>query len=76
MALNLSVGQGTLEISNGATELTGQSLKLSGSYAQLEADLATLHYQASASAGSVSLSVNVWNQGGVSITHSLGITII
>jgi hypothetical protein len=76
MALNLSVGQGTLEISNGATELTGQSLKLSGSYAQLEADLATLHYQASASVGTVSLSVNVWNQGGVSITHSLGLNII
>ena len=76
MALNLSVTHGTLEISNGATELSGASLKLSGTYTQLEADLATLQYVAPASAETVALSVNVWNQGGVSVTHSLGINII
>jgi hypothetical protein len=73
MALNLSVGQGTLEISNGATQLSGQNLNLIGSYTQLEADLATLRYASPAGIESVALSVNVWNQAGVSVTHSLGL---
>lgn len=76
MILNLSVGTGTLEISNGTSELLGSSLKVTGSLAQLNADLATLQYQAPAGAEVATLSVNVWNQGGVSVTHALGLTII
>src|SRR5579859_3549419 len=73
MALNLSVAHGTLDISNGTSIVTGQTLHLSGSLSQLNADLATLGYQASA-AGTDTLSVNVWNQGGVSTTSTMAIT--
>jgi hypothetical protein len=44
--------------------------------AQLNADLATLHYEAPAGAEVATLSLNAWNQAGVSVTHSLGLTII
>ncbi len=75
MALSLSVGHGTLEISNGTSMVTGASVHLTGSLAQLNADLATLHYDATA-AGTDSLAVSVYNQGGVSVAHSLGLHII
>jgi len=76
MALNLSVSHGTLEISNGTTELTGATIALSGTLAQLNADLQTLHYEANTSVvGIDTLSVNVWNQGGVSVTHALSLHI-
>ena len=76
MVLNLSVAQGTLDISNGSSILSGQSLHVTGSLAQLNADLATLTYAAAAGAEVATLSLNVWNQAGVSVTHSLGIAIL
>ena len=76
MALNLTSGSGTLEISNGSTTLSGHSLHLTGSLSQLDADLATLHYQATSLVGVDTVSVNVWNQAGVSATHSLTIHVV
>ena len=75
MALNLSVSHGTLEISNGTSMVTGSTVHLSGTLAQLNADLQTLHYEATPLVGVDTLSVNVWNQGGVSVTHALKMTI-
>jgi len=75
MALNLSAVSGTLEIGNGTSTLTGHSLHLSGSLSQLNADLATLHYQAPALIGVDTVTVNAWNQAGVSITHGLAVTV-
>jgi len=76
MVLNLSVAQGLIDISNGTSTLSGQSLHVTGSLAQLNADLATLHYEAAAGAQAATLSLNVWNQAGVSVTHALAIAIL
>ena len=76
MMLNLSATSGTLEISNGTSTLSGHALHLSGSLTQLNADLTTLHYQAPALVGVDSLTVNVWNQAGISNTHTLAVHII
>jgi hypothetical protein len=75
MALNLSVLHGTIEISNGTSTVSGAAVHLTGTLAQLNADLQTLHYEATALVGIDTLSVNVWNQGGVSVTHALALTI-
>lgn len=71
MALNLSAASGTLEISEGGSTLTGHSLNLTGSLSQLNADLATLHYQAANLVGVDTVTVSAWNQAGVSSTHAL-----
>ena len=75
MALNLTTTTGTIEISNGSTTLTGKSLHLIGSLSQLNADLAILHYQPTSLVGVDQVSVNVWNQAGVSVTHTLAIDV-
>jgi len=75
MALNLSVSHGTLEIGNGTSTLQGSTLHLSGSLAQLNAELQTMAYEATTTVGVDTLSVNVWNQGGVSMTHALHLAI-
>jgi len=75
LALNLSVSHGTIEISNGVSTVSGATVHLAGTLAQLNADLQTLHYEAAALVGVDTLSVNVWNQGGVSVTHALTLTI-
>ncbi len=76
MVLNLTVSHGTMEIGNGTSMLHGSALSLTGSLSQLNADLQTLHYEATAGVVGVdTLSVNVWNQGGVTLTHALHLTI-
>lgn len=75
MALDLSAGSGILEISDGSSTLKGHSLHLSGSLSQLNADLATLHYQAPALVGVDTVSIGAWNQAGVSSAHSLAMHI-
>ena len=69
MALNLSVDHGSLGIAG----QTGSTISLSGSLSQLNADLATLDFSAPASPGPSTLTVNVWNQAGYSVTETIGI---
>ena len=78
MALNITAGSGTVNISNGASILSasnGATLHLSGNLAQLNADLGTLSYVGGGSAGTDHVTVNVWNQGGVSATSNVGVTV-
>jgi hypothetical protein len=73
MALDLSAASGTLEISEGGSTLTGHSLHLTGTLSQLNADLASLHYQATNLVGVDTVTVSAWNQAGVSSTHALAV---
>ena len=70
MALNLSVDQGSLSIAGHS----GASLQLTGTLAQLNADLASLDFSAPASAGPATLTVNVYNQSGYSLTETTPIS--
>ena len=70
MALNLSVDQGSLSVAGH----TGSSIQLSGSLTQLNADLASLDFSAPTSAGAATLSVNVYNQSGYSVTDTIPIS--
>ena len=70
MALNLSVDQGTLNVDGH----TGASIALTGSLSQLNADLASLDFTAPTSAGTATLTVNVYNQSGYSTTQTAPIS--
>jgi hypothetical protein len=70
MALNLSVDQGSLSLAGH----TGASIQLTGSLAQLNTDLASLAFSAPASAGAATLTLNVYNQSGYSITDTVPIS--
>jgi hypothetical protein len=50
-------------------------MSVTGTYAQINADLATLTYTASGNAGNDSISVNVWDQAGLSSTKTLAVTV-
>jgi hypothetical protein len=79
LALNIGVGSGSIAVSNGVSNLTataGQTLHLTGTLAQLNADLASLDYSAPAASGTDTVTVNVWNQAGVSTTHGVVIDIL
>ncbi len=78
MALNVYDLAGTITIAGqnfgpGGGKVAGGMLV--GTEAQLNADLATLTYTASASAGTDSLTVDVWNQVGVEVTETVAITV-
>ena len=49
------------------------AIHLSGTLAQIDADLATLSYNAPAQASTGDISVNVWNQAGVSTTQTIAV---
>jgi hypothetical protein len=70
MALNLSVDQGSLTVAGHS----GASLQFTGSLAQLNADLASMSFSAPASAGAATLTVNVYNQSGYSVTDTVPIS--
>jgi len=70
MALNLGVDHGSLSVAGH----TGSSLQFTGSLAQLNADLASLNFSAPTSAGTATLTVNVYNQSGYSITETTPIS--
>lgn len=70
MALNLSVDQGSLSVAGHV----GSSLQFTGSLAQLNADLAAMSFAAPTSAGTATLTVNVYNQSGYSITDTAPIS--
>jgi hypothetical protein len=76
MALNLSVAHDTLVVSDGTSAMASSTLHLTGTLAQLNAELQTLHYESSSLVGVDVLSVNVWNQAGVYLTHTLNLSII
>ena len=78
MALNVYDLAGTITIAGqkfgpGGGKVAGGMLV--GTEAQLNADLATLTYTASASAGTDSLTIDVWNQVGVEATETVAITV-
>jgi hypothetical protein len=79
MTLNLSATAGTLAMTANGQAVTGSgtdAISISGTLAQLNADLATLNFHAPATAGTDTVSINVWNQAGVSTTQttSIGVT--
>ena len=70
MALNLWDGSGAPLLVNGA-KVSGT---INGTLSQLNADLASLKYQAGAT-GSDTVTVDVWNQAGVEVTKTINLTI-
>ena len=71
LALNLSSSSG--QISDAGQ--TGTTLHLSGTLTQINADLASLSYIAPGTAGSATVTVDVWDQAGVEATKSINVTI-
>jgi len=60
------------------TTMTGlgtNAVTVDGTLAQINADLANLSYSASASSGSDSISVNVWDQAGLDSTATIGVAV-
>jgi serralysin len=76
MALNVwdSTGAGTITIAGHTSVGTGW-VSLSGSLSQLNADLAALSYKAGSNQGSDGVTIDVWNQAGVEVTKTLGVTV-
>ena len=72
MALNVYDNTGSFVI-NGKTYTGSASFK--GTLAQLNADLASVQYKAASSAGTDTLTVDVWNQAGVEVTKTVPITV-
>jgi len=72
MALNVYNTNGSF-VMNGTTYT--DSASLSGTLSQLNADLASVKYVAPASAGTDTLTMDVWNQYGVEVMKALPITI-
>jgi Ca2+-binding RTX toxin-like protein len=65
-------------MTSGGTKLAGSgthAMSVTGTFAQINADLATLSYTAGSSTGTDSISVNVWDQAGLSSTKSVGVTV-
>jgi serralysin len=78
MALNVSVTTGLITMTSDGTELAGsgtQALSVTGTLAQINADLASLSYTAGSSAGIDTISINVWDQAGLSATKAIDVTI-
>jgi hypothetical protein len=77
LALNVTVNNGSLTMLDGSGHTVVGSgtnaLHLSGTLAQLNAELATLSYQASNTIGTGSISVNAWNQAGTSVTQNIAV---
>jgi hypothetical protein len=76
MALTLTATTGTLEISDGSAVVSGHSVNVTGSLAQLNADLSTLHYEATSLVGVDHVAVSVYNQSGYSVAHTLTVNLI
>ena len=79
LALNVSATTGDISMigANGAL-LSGSgthAMSVSGTLAQINADLATLTYTAGSSAGTDSISINVWDQAGLESTKTIGVTV-
>jgi Ca2+-binding RTX toxin-like protein len=79
LALNVTATDGTVTMlgANG-TALTGSgtsAISVSGTLSQINSELATLSYTAGSAAGNGSVTVDVWDQGGVEATKSVGVSI-
>jgi hypothetical protein len=78
MVLNVSDTTGLIAMTSDGTKLAGSgthSMSVTGTLAQINADLATLTYTAGSSAGTDSISVNVWDQAGLDSTKTIGVTV-
>jgi len=79
LALNLSAGTGFLQITdangNVAPGSGTHSIRFDGTLAQLQTELAHLSYTAGSSAGSDTITVDVWDQPGLEGTKTIGVTI-
>lgn len=79
MALNVTDGSGTLRMTDASgAALPGSgtgAIHYTGTFSQVNAALATLTYAAAGSAGSDSISINVWNQAGNEATSAIGVTV-
>ncbi len=78
MALNIYDKTGTITIAGqtfGPGGTHGSVGMIVATEAQINADLAGLTYTAGATAGTDTLSVNVWNQAGVDVTKTIPITV-
>ncbi len=78
MALNIYDKTGTITIAGhtygpGGGKVAGGMIV--GTEAQINADLATLAYKAGATAGTDTLTVDVWNQAGTDVTKAIPITV-
>jgi Ca2+-binding RTX toxin-like protein len=79
LALNVTATDGTVTMlgANGSA-LTGSgtsAIHVSGTLSQINAELATLSYTAGSTTGTGSVTVDVWDQGGVEATKSVAVTI-
>lgn len=79
LALDLSAQSGTLRMTDASGNAIAGSgthaISVDGTLAQLNADLATLSYTAGSSAGSDSVSVNVWDQAGIEGMKTISISV-
>ncbi|HEY1412151.1 MAG TPA: hypothetical protein VGF36_08420, partial [Rhodopila sp.] len=79
MYLGISDSTGTLSATNGAGQTVAGSgtnnIGLGASYTDVNAILASLHYTAGSSAGSDTISFDVWNQAGMETTGATAVTI-
>jgi hypothetical protein len=79
LALSLNAGSGRFGLSDPVgTTITGlgtNAVTVDGTLAQINADLANLSYSASATSGSDSISVNVWDQAGLDSTATIGVAV-
>jgi hypothetical protein len=79
MALNLNAGSGTFGIMDpGGTAIRGlgtDAVTVDGTLVQINADLANLFYTAAGKSGSATISVNVWDQAGLSSTATIDVSV-
>jgi len=79
MAVNLHADSGHISVlSSTGTPLPGSgtsSISFSGTFAEVNTALATLSYTAGATAGSDSISFDVWDQAGTELTATTAVTI-
>jgi len=78
LVLNVSDTTGSIAMTSGGNQLAGSgthAISVTGTLAQINADLATLSYTAGSSAGTDTISVNVWDQAGLSATKTVGVTV-
>ena len=79
LALNVTATDGSVTMlgSNGSA-VTGSgtsAIHVSGTLSQINAELATLSYTAGSATGTGSVTVDIWDQGGVEATKSVAVTI-
>lgn len=79
VVLNLGATSGLIAMTNGSGTLVAGSgthaMSVLGTLAQINADLTTLSYTAGSSAGTDSISVDVWDQVGLEGTKSTAVTV-